>query len=189
MVSMITAPESSAPSWMPASVTIGSEALRSVCRIIRPADTPLARSNSVWSLRSTSTTAERVSRVSDASAYAPSEIAGSTSGFHPPCPNGGNQPSFTEKIITSRMREPERRDRLAGEGEALAELVDEPPRPCARQHAERDAEHRGERERAQPELDRVRERVEDQAAHVAPVGERVAEVAVGEILHVAARTG
>ena len=84
-------------------MTIGSEAFRSVCTTRRRGDTPLAFMNSVWSLRITSRIAERVRRTSDAKENAPRAMAGSTRCSQPPCPNGGNQSSRTEKKRTSRM--------------------------------------------------------------------------------------
>jgi hypothetical protein len=103
-VSVTTAPPSRLPNWSPVMVTMGMAAFLSVCLATTSvSDTPLARAVRMKSARSASSTAERVSRATEAMAKAPSVTAGRTRWASPPRPEVGRSPALSDTRRMNRM--------------------------------------------------------------------------------------
>ena len=109
ITSMITAAFSITTRLMPANVSTGISAFLNACiAITANAGRPFSRASLMYSLRSTSSMLDRVSRSSDAAKYQPSATAGITRLRQPPCPLVGSHSSHTEntRIITSPSQNP-----------------------------------------------------------------------------------
>ena len=94
---------------MPANVSTGISAFLNACiAIAANAGRPFSRASLMYSLRSTSSMLDRVSRSSDAAKYQPSASAGITRLRQPPGPLVGSHSSHTKNtsIITSPSQNP-----------------------------------------------------------------------------------
>ena len=102
IVSVITAPVSTAPNCSAMIVSSGTMLLRSACEAIAPvAETPRARAARTYNSFNSSSRLARVIRARIAASARPSEIAGRTRFAAVPRPDTGSHPSSTANTIAS----------------------------------------------------------------------------------------
>src|SRR5438034_9839264 len=109
ITSMITAALTITTMLTPASVKTGMSAFLNACMAMTTTSgSPLSRASLMYSLPSTSSMLERVSRSIDAAKYQPSATAGMTTCRQSPAPEVGSQRSQTEntRISTSPSQKP-----------------------------------------------------------------------------------